>query len=451
MPGIVVVGAQWGDEGKGKIVDVITPSVQIVVRYQGGNNTGHTVVNERGKFVLHTVPVGVFHEKTSIIERGVVVHPSSLVAEIDELENRGISVDKLLKINPFAHLVMPWHILKDLGTEASGTELKIGTTGKGIGPCYQEKMGRRHAIRVADLLNKSHFAARLEEVYNLKRRKLAHYTELPSLEEIRAEYLWARERILPFIADTGKIIRSILDKDGKVLFEGAQAFRLDVDHGTYPYTTSSNTTAAAAVMYTGIHPREVRMILGVVKALETRVGKGPFPTEFGGRESEIWCNDPLTTKEREDRNYPDVSTDEPNEFKRGIAMRRLANEYGATTGRARRCGRLDLPLLRYSLQELNADEIALTKLDLMGLCSEVQICTAYQGVGSDIDIFDYEKLGEQMPLYSEMESWGELNNVACRRDLPERAQEVLGLIERFTGRPITFVSTGPEPNQIINT
>lgn len=418
MPAEIIVGTQWGDEGKGKIDDAKSKSVDAGVRYQGGNNTGRTVVNEYGETAMHLVPVSIFYGKISIIERGVAIHPPSLVEEMEALEKLGLSLETL-KISPFAHLVMPWHIVKDRGKESSAKSegTKIGTTGRGIGPCYQDKMGRAQAIRVADLLDLEHFLNKLSEIYHSKSAKLRHYDEFSPLEEIKDSYLRARDRILPLIADTGRIILDLLRQRKMILLGGAQAYLLDVDHGTYPFVTSSSTGSTAELMYTGIHPREVSAIHGVVKAYNTRVGEGPFPTEIKGEEGE--------------------------------RLRKLGKEYGTTTGRPRRCGWLDLPLLRYSIHGLHATDIALTKLDVLGQMKRIKICVGYRGL-SEIGAFEFLNLGSQIPVYEEFEGgWGELRGIERREDLPRPAQKIIEMIEEFTGVPIPFISTGAERGQYI--
>jgi|SRR3989344_5046572 len=446
MPAKILVGTQWGDEGKGKVADNKTGTVDAVVRYQGGNNTGKTVVNEYGKTVLHTVPSGIFRGKICVIERGVVIHPPSLVAEMDDLIGRGVSLDTL-KISPFAHLVMPWHIVKDRGNE-NGQGTRIGTTGRGIGPCYQEKMGRKHAIRVAHLLDGGAFLTKLEEVYKAKQAKLKHFEGFPSFEEVKDSYLAGRERILPYIADTFKITRDLLARRKMLMLEGAQAILLDVDYGTYEFVTSSNTGSAAAVLYTGIPYGEIVSIIGVLKAYDTRVGFGPFPTEYGGNISEKWCNDPSNIRVTEELRFPEVSSASYDEFLRGMALRRFGNEYGASTGRPRRCGRLDLPLLRYSVDVLHATELALTKLDVLGMMERIEVCVGYEGV-SEVGAFEFLDLHKQKPIYEEIDGWGPLGKMESREDLPPGAQKVIDMIEKYTDTPVTFISTGPERNQFV--
>ena len=415
MPAEALVGIQIGDEGKGKVADVRAASVDAVGRYQGGNNTGKTVQNEYGRHVSHIVPTGVFHKKISIVERGVVIHPPSLVAEIDALIKMGINFDKLLKISPFAHIVGPWHQLKDRTSEAGSDGTKIGTTGQGIGPCYQDKMGRKFAIRVADLLDKNLFLEKLRTVYEAKSEKLRRYGDMPSFEEVRDSYGAARERIVPFIADTGKIIRDLLARRKTILLEGAQAFILDVDHGTFPFVTSSNTGSTAALMYTGIPFDELRTVVGVLKAYPTRVGRGPFPTEIFGIEAE--------------------------------KLRELGSEYGSTTGRPRRCGWLDLQLLRYAAEGVHATELALTKLDVLGRMGMIKICIGYEGV-SEIGAFEFLNLEKQVPIYETI-NVEPIDAVESRDDFPGWVERVIKLIEEYTGVPVTFISTGPERNQYI--
>src|SRR3989338_1017332 len=363
----IVVGTQWGDEGKGKIVDMLAQEADVVVRFNGGNNAGHTIIDpERGKFALHLVPAGIFNPNTlCLIGRGVVVHPPTLLEEMRELESKGVSL-KNLKISPFAHLIMPWHLVEDAAGEKG---LKIGTTLRGIGPCYQDKAGRWRAIQVGDMLVQKHFLEALEKIYALKKKELsakygnpkasgarASQSGLPSLEKIKKQYLEAREIIFKHIDDTDKIIKQALARKKHVLLEGAQGALLDIDYGTYPFVTSSNTTSIAACFLTGINPKEVTRIIGLVKAYPTRVGTGPFPTKLPQKEDE--------------------------------KLRQFGKEFGATTGRPRMCGWMDLPLLKYAADVNHLTEIALTKMDILGLMPEIKVCVSYKGVGSEIGARD---------------------------------------------------------------
>lgn len=419
MPVTIVVGAQWGDEGKGKIVDLLSQSAHVVVRFNGGNNAGHTVINEYGQFALHLIPAGIFNNETiCIIERGVVVHPPSLVEEMKSLLDRGISLNGL-KISPSAHMVMPWHIAEDRGYE-SGTA--IGTTLRGIGPCYQDKVGRWRAFRIADFENKGDFCSLLENIYLIKQQELYgkfpyDKIDLPDFEVVKETYLEAREYILPHVASTSSVIRRALAKKKHVLLEGAQGTLLDIDYGSYPYVTSSNTTSMAACMLTGVSFREVQAIIGVAKAYMTRVGQGPFPTEINGDAEKI--------------------------------LREAGKEYGATTGRPRRCGWLDLPLLRYACAVNNLTEIALTKMDILGLLNEIKVGSSYEGLGREDRLDDLRNLDIWKPEYIDYRGWGNLEGCRFRSELPTSAQNYLKMVEQYTSIRVRYISIGGERKEII--
>lgn len=415
-----VIGAQWGDEGKGKIVDLLSQSAHMVVRFNGGNNAGHTVINEYGESALHLIPAGIFHEGTlCIIERGVVVHPPSLVDEIKVLLEKKVALNGLM-ISRSAHMVVSWHIAEDQRHESG---VAIGTTLRGIGPCYQDKVGRWHAIRIGDLINKDFFITRLEELYTFKVKELrAKFSQngeeiLPPLETIRKEYLEAREYILPYIGDTSRAIRRARAGNENIFLEGAQGTLLDVDHGTYPYVTSSNTVSAAAALLTGIPAREITSVIGVAKAYLTRVGEGPFPTE-------------IRTKE-------------------GEKLREAGREYGATTGRPRRCGWPDLPLLRYACMVNDFTEIALTKLDILGLLDQIKVCIGYRGMEEDPDLTDLWDLDIQRPKYTNYHGWGDLSGCRFRDELPEEAARYVNAIEQYIGVRVRYISIGGKRKEII--
>jgi len=418
MPVTIVVGAQWGDEGKGKIVDLLSQGAHVVVRFNGGNNAGHTVINEYGQFALHLIPAGIFNnETTCIIERGVVVHPPSLVEEMKSLLDRGIRLNGL-KISPLAHMVMPWHIAEDRGYESSTA---IGTTLRGIGPCYQDKVGRWRAFRIGDF-EKKDFLFLLESIYLMKRQELCakfpdDKIELPDFEIVKETYLEAREYILPHIANTQGIIRRALAKKKHVLLEGAQGTLLDIDYGSYPYVTSSNTTSMAACMLTGVSFREVQAIIGVAKAYITRVGQGPFPTEIMGNEQEV--------------------------------LREAGKEYGATTGRPRRCGWFDLPLMRYACAVNNLTEIALTKMDILGLLNRIKVGNSYEGLGRENCLDDLRNLDIMKPEYAIHQGWGNLEGCRFRSELPEPAQNYLKMVEQYTSVRVRYISIGGERKEII--
>lgn len=420
MPVTIVVGAQWGDEGKGKIVDVLAQSADMVVRYNGGNNAGHSIMNEFGDFVLHLIPAGIFNPETyCVIERGVVIHLPSLADEMNALQGRGISL-KRLAISPDSHLVMPWHIAEDCGNEGNRS---IGTTLRGIGPCYRDKVGRWQALRMGDLLDKTDFLKKLDGIYVQKRNELIarfpdNKNNLPVLEEIRRCYADAAEKIIPYICDTSALIRQNVSHKKQILLEGAQGTLLDVDYGTYPYVTSSNTTSMAACLLTGISPRDVERIIGVVKAYITRVGEGPFPTEIKGKLEE--------------------------------KIREAGHEYGATTGRPRRCGWLDIPLLRYATEVNHFTEIALTKLDVLGMLKHIKVCAAYQNTEHLLDSMDMRNLQNKKLKYEHTyDGWGDLHGIRFRDELPMQAGVYIKAIEESIGVPVRYISIGGKRKEII--
>src|SRR5438046_864655 len=348
MPNIVVVGMQWGDEGKGKVVDVITPHVDVVVRYQGGNNAGHTVVVGREKYVLQSIPSGILHRGCRcVVGCGVVVDPGSLIEEMESLVQRGVTLDGNLFISKNAHLIMPYHPALDRASEAKLGKRRIGTTGKGVGPAYVDKAARA-GIRMADLLNERLFREKLELNVAQKNRLLREIYDAQtfSVEEILNQYLRYAGWLAPYITDTALLLSRWIDNGYSVLFEGAQATMLDIDHGTYPYITSSSTTAGGAATGTGVPPTRLHGVLGVSKAYTTRVGAGPFPSEMAG---------PLAE-----------------------AIRARGHEYGATTGRPRRCGWFDAIVGRYAARINGLDTVALTKLDVLDQCETVKVCVGYR-------------------------------------------------------------------------
>lgn len=417
MPVTIVVGAQWGDEGKGKIVDFLASKADMVIRFNGGNNAGHTIKNEFGDFALHLVPAGIFNPDTfCLIERGVVVHPPSLVEEMKELAEHSVSL-KNLKISPFSHMIMPWHIWEEKAREEEKklNGIKIGTTLRGIGPCYKDKIGRYQAFRMGELIDKNQFWKKFEDVYKVKKKEFGlKYPKfrLSSFEEIKKSYLEAREVVVDFIDDTSKIIKKAVSAKKSILLEGAQGTLLDVDYGTYPYVTSSNTTSIAACMLTGISPSEVNRVIAVAKAYVTRVGEGPFPTEI--------------------------------KTKLGEKLRELGHEFGATTGRPRRCGWIDIPLLKYACRINHATEIALTKIDILGLLPEVKVCKKYK---KPLGIFG--NLEDAQPDYKEFEAWGKIGDCRFSDELPEKTLKYIDYVEKKVAVPIDLISTGGRRKEII--
>ncbi|PYN24089.1 MAG: adenylosuccinate synthase, partial [Candidatus Rokuibacteriota bacterium] len=374
---IVVIGAQWGDEGKGKVVDVITPHVDVVVRFSGGNNAGHTVVVGREKYVLHTIPSGILHNgRRCIIGCGVVIDPGSLIEEMESLVQRGVSLDGNLYISKNAHLIMPYHPALDRASEAKLGKRRIGTTGKGVGPAYVDKAARV-GIRMADLLDERLFREKLEFNLAQKNRLLRDFydAETFGVEAILNQYLRYAGWLAPYITDTALLLSKWIESGYSVLFEGAQATMLDIDHGTYPYITSSSTTAGGAVTGTGVPPTKIHGVLGVAKAYSTRVGGGPFPTEMTGKLAET--------------------------------IRARGKEYGATTGRPRRCGWFDGVVLRYAVRINGFDTVALTKLDVLDQCETLKLCMGYRWRGDIITDFPGEEtaLAELEPVYEDVEGW----------------------------------------------
>jgi adenylosuccinate synthase len=415
MPNIVVVGTQWGDEGKGKVVDVITPHVNVVVRYQGGNNAGHTVVVGREKYVLHSIPSGILHAGCRcVIGCGVVVDPSSLIEEMESLVRRGVTLDGNLFISKNAHLIMPYHPALDRASEAKLGARRIGTTGKGVGPAYVDKAARV-GIRMGDLLDERLFRDKLAANIAQKNRLLREIYDAQtfSVDEILNPYLRYAGWLAPYITDTALLLSKWIDSGYSVLFEGAQGTMLDMDHGTYPYITSSSTTSGGAATGTGVPPTRIHGVLGVGKAYTTRVGGGPFPTEMRGQIGED--------------------------------IRARGNEYGATTGRPRRCGWFDAVVLRYAVRINGLDTVALTKLDVLDQCETVKICTGYRYRGDVLTDFPEEEtiIQEAEPVYEDISGW--LTSTAGARnesDLPAKARRYLDRLEELIGVPFCLISTG---------
>jgi len=426
MPVQIIVGAQWGDEGKGKIVDHLSEKVDIVARYQGGANAGHTVVlpplkggSER-EFVLHLIPSGIFHPRVKcVIGNGVVIDPKALLEEINMLRSAGIDIRGRLFISHNAHLIMPYH--KKLDSIREQGEQKIGTTGRGIGPSYIDKY-MRTGIRVVDLLDRDVLCKKLKfniEEKNELLRKVYNAEEL-DLDAIINEYQEFDKEIDEYVTDTARYLSEALRKGKKILAEGAQGALLDVDHGTYPFVTSSNPTSGGACTGLGIPPTSVTDVLGVVKAYSTRVGNGPFPTEL---------NDEM-----------------------GERLRSIGGEYGATTGRPRRCGWLDLVSLRHSIMVNGISRIAITKLDVLDDFDEIQVCTAYLVDGKPIDHFftDVQTLERVKPVYKTYRGWKTpTSGVRSYRNLPRRARKYLEALQRSLKVKISMVSVGARRDQTL--
>ena len=422
MPNVVVVGAQWGDEGKGKVVDVMTPQVNVVVRYQGGNNAGHTVVVGREKYVLHSIPSGILHPGCRcVIGCGVVLDPASVIEEMESLVQRGVTLDGNLYISKNSHLIMPYHPALDRASEAKLGKRRIGTTGKGVGPAYVDKAARV-GIRMADLLDERLFREKLELNVAQKNRLLREIydAETFSVDTILNQYLRYAGWLAPYITDTALLLSKWIDSGYSVLFEGAQGTMLDLDHGTYPYITSSSTTAGGAATGTGVPPTRLHGVVGVAKAYTTRVGGGPFPTEMTGKIAE--------------------------------QIRTRGNEYGATTGRPRRCGWFDGVVLKYAVRINGLDTVALTKLDVLDQCETVRVCTGYRWRGDVITDFPEEEtaVAELEPVYEDISGW--MTSTAGAKneaDLPAKARRYLERLEELIGVPFCLISTGPQRAETI--
>ncbi|MSR05956.1 MAG: adenylosuccinate synthase [Gemmatimonadetes bacterium] len=416
---VVVVGAQWGDEGKGKIVDVLAESADLVVRYQGGANAGHTVVKGDDEFILHQIPSGILHPKTRcVIGNGVVLDPETLLGEVEELEKRGVAVTGRLLISDRAHLVLPYHKLMDRAAERTQ---QIGTTGRGIGPAYEDKYGRR-GVRVGDLHDLDRACKLVRDGAERANRWLGLLgdTERASADEYSRLLERLAPRLLPMAADVGRVTYDALRNGQHVLLEGAQGALLDVDHGTYPYVTSSNTTAGGASVGAGVGPTAIDGVLGVVKAYTTRVGNGPLPTEAAPDDEE--------------------------------KLRTIGDEFGATTGRPRRCGWFDAVVARYAVRINGLTDVAVTKLDVLDTIESLPICVGYELDGRPLDDMPSgtDTLARVKPVYEILEGWCRPTTAARRlADLPPHARAYLDRIEDLLQTPISFVSVGSRRDQII--
>jgi adenylosuccinate synthase len=414
---IVVLGAQWGDEGKGKIVDLMTPRFSIVARYQGGHNAGHTVYADGKKFVLHLIPSGILHRGIKcVIGNGVVVDPQALFAEIEELARLGIEVGDQLLISEKAHLILPYHRELDILSEARRGERKIGTTSRGIGPAYEDKVGRR-GIRVCDLVDTRALADEVRE--NVHARNQIIKDSTLDWKDVYDDLLTSGARMRRWTADASLFLSTAITDGQRVLFEGAQATLLDIDHGTYPYVTSSNASIGGVCTGLGVPPRAIGGVLGVAKAYTTRVGEGPLPTELFGE-----------TAER---------------------LRESGQEYGASTGRPRRCGWFDAVVVRYSVRINGLDALALTKLDVLDGLDEVKVCTSYRVAGRTVSEFPADLAAATYePVYETMPGWKEPTRGARDFDeLPPEARRYVSRLEETSGVPIAIVSTGSDRDETI--
>ena len=419
---VVILGTQWGDEGKGKIVDLLTEQADAVVRFQGGHNAGHTLVIGGQKTVLHLIPSGVLRAGVQcLIGNGVVLSPEALLKEIDTLEDSGVPVQDRLKISAACPLILPYHVALDQAREARRGENKIGTTGRGIGPCYEDKAARR-ALRLGDLRDPARFASALEEVLDYHNHVLAHYYGVDTLEfsAVLDEALAHGERLMPMMADVTSLLHEYRKTQARLLFEGAQGSLLDIDHGTYPFVTSSNTTAGGTATGSGFGPLFLDYVLGITKAYTTRVGSGPFPTEL---------------------------FDET-----GLRLAERGHEFGATTGRPRRCGWFDAVALRTAVNINSVSGLCLTKLDALDGLEEISVCVGYtndagETVANPIDAVDYENL---RPVYETLPGWSESTVGLKSLDaLPANARAYISRLEALVGAPIDIISTGPDREETI--
>jgi adenylosuccinate synthase len=422
MPGTVIVGAQWGDEGKGKVTDLLAERADAVVRFQGGNNAGHTIVRDGQTWKLHLIPSGILHRETiCLIGNGVVIDPKVLTDEIEALRERRVDVSGL-KISANAHLIMPYHMMLDSAGEAKLGRLQIGTTRRGIGPCYADKAARL-GIRVQDLLDEKILKKKIVAALEPKRSSLRPYAKDPALDlqAMSEEYLTYGHRLEPYIADTGALVLDALEAGRTVLFEGAQGALLDIDHGTYPFVTSSNPVAGAACIGAGVGPKAIDEVWGVSKAYCTRVGAGPFPTEIEGELAD--------------------------------QLRARGGEYGTTTGRARRIGWLDLVALRYAARINSMTALALTKLDVLSGLESIPVCTRYRGEeGAEFDHFPYHQtvLHHAQADYELLPGWAEdISECRSEEELPAAARDYLRYIEERIRVPIAMVGVGPARESII--
>jgi len=413
MSALVVVGAQWGDEGKGKVVDLYAPYADLVVRYAGGANAGHTLVVDGEKLILHLIPSGILHERAKcVVGQGTVIDPAVFLKEIEALNERGVTTQSRLLVSPRAHVVLPHHKLIDTLREKK-SNAAIGTTKRGIGPCYEDKVARR-GIRMGDLLDAERLRSKVEanlECWRPVAEDLG--SGLPSANEIVGEYAELGETLAAYIGDATALVSASIRADENILLEGAQGTMLDIDNGTYPFVTSSNAVAGGACAGAGIGPTQIRRAIGIAKAYATRVGGGPFPTEL--------------------HNEP------------GQQLRDAGAEYGSTTGRPRRCGWLDLVALRHAVAVNGLDELAITKLDVLSAVPQLEICVAYELDGVRLRYPPYERIDAAQPVYETLEGWSEdISSCRARNELPPAAQRYLARIEREVDCQVGVISVGPD-------
>jgi adenylosuccinate synthase len=422
MSSIVIVGAQWGDEGKGKVTDLLAERADAVIRFQGGNNAGHTIIRDGETFKLHLIPSGILHRDTlCVIGNGVVVDPRVLTEELDALRRRGVDTGGL-RISANAHLIMPYHLLLDHEREQRLGNLEIGTTRRGIGPCYEDKAARL-GIRMQDLLDPKILRKKIVAALEPKRLTLRPHDKDPALDlhAMVEEYVTYGHRLEQHIADTSKLVWDLMDAGRSVLFEGAQGALLDIDHGTYPFVTSSNPVAGAACIGAGVGPKDIDEVWGVSKAYATRVGAGPFPTEIEGEQGDV--------------------------------LRERGGEFGTTTGRARRTGWLDLIALRYAARINSLTSLVVTKLDVLSGLERLPVCTSYRSAeGAELDHFPFHQtvLHHVTPTLVELPGWEEdIGDVRSMADLPEAARGYLEFVADFVGVPVALIGVGPGREQVI--
>ena len=421
MSSVVVIGTQWGDEGKGKIVDFLAEKAEVVVRYQGGNNAGHTVIVKDAEFKLHLLPSGILYPGTlCVVGNGVVIDPAVMLRELQDMKDKGIDTSGL-RVSNRAHVIMPYHRLLDEVEEEMRGDNKIGTTKRGIGPCYADKIDR-HGIRMVDLMDEEEFTEKLERNLEAKNflLKQVYGKEGFDFEQVKAEYLEYADKLRPYVTDTSVVLNDAITAGKNVLFEGAQATLLDLDHGTYPYVTSSHPIAGGACIGAGVGPKRIGKVVGVVKAYSTRVGEGPFPTELS-----------------------DVT---------GEKIRERGHEYGTTTGRPRRCGWLDAAVVRYSGIVSAIDYMAITRLDILDGLKTLKICIGYSYKGQEIKEFpaSLKVLAQVEPIYEELPGWTESTDaIKDYKDLPVNARRYVERLSEVTGIAVGIVSVGPGRDQTI--
>ncbi len=421
MSSVVVIGTQWGDEGKGKIVDFLAEKAEVVVRYQGGNNAGHTVIVKDAEFKLHLLPSGILYPGTlCVVGNGVVIDPAVMLRELQDMKDKGIDTSGL-RVSNRAHVIMPYHRLLDEVEEEMRGDNKIGTTKRGIGPCYADKIDR-HGIRMVDLMDEEEFTEKLERNLEAKNflLKQVYGKEGFDFEQVKAEYLEYADKLRPYVTDTSVVLNDAITAGKNVLFEGAQATLLDLDHGTYPYVTSSHPIAAGACIGAGVGPKRIGKVVGVVQAYSTRVGEGPFPTELS-----------------------DVT---------GEKIRERGHEYGTTTGRPRRCGWLDAAVVRYSGIVSAIDYMAITRLDILDGLKTLKICVGYSYKGQEIKEFpaSLKVLAQVEPIYEELPGWTEsIDSIKDYKDLPANARRYVERLSEVTGIAVGIVSVGPGRDQTI--